>query len=175
MSNKHYVINKDFQAAMVERRLIVNKCKEEDKETPQISNYIAKCILDICNHLSYKPNFIGYSYRDEMVADAIENCFRVVDNFDSDNYKNPFAYFTQIAYFAFLRRIESEKKQAYIKGAMLADLPMDELMGLEDYDGTPLPFIEEMRQKYYFDTKDWEDKRKAKKKTKVNLEVFMEE
>lgn len=170
----HYVNNKDFMSAMVERRLAVEQCISEGKDPPIISNVIAKSIYDICNHLSYRPNFIGYSYRDEMVADAIENCLKVVDKFDSVKYNNPFAYFTQIAYYAFLRRIADEKKQAYIKGAILSELPIDELVDLEDYDGTPIDFVEELRQKYYFDTQEWENKKKSKKETKSKIEEFME-
>ena len=78
-------------------------------------NYIGECFIKIATHLSYKPNFINYTFRDDMIADGIENCIQYVDNFDPAKSKNPFAYFTQIIYFAFLRRIQKEKKQLYIK------------------------------------------------------------
>ena len=71
--------------------------------------------MKIATHLSYKPNFINYTFREEMVADGVENCLQYIDNFNPDKSKNPFAYFTQIIYFAFLRRIQKEKKYLYIK------------------------------------------------------------
>lgn len=169
----HYVVNKDFLAAIIERKKIVD-AMAEGEEKPVLSNYLAKCIFDICNHLSYKPNFIGYSYRQEMIGDALENCLRVVDNFDPAKSSNPFAYFTQIAYFAFLRRIETEKKQSYIRGKLLDELPLDELMDLEDFDGQPLDFVEQMRQNYYYDTAEYEAKKEKKKAEKdAKLEAFM--
>jgi hypothetical protein len=169
----HYVVNKDFLAAIIERKKIVD-AMAEGEEKPVLSNYLAKCIFDICNHLSYKPNFIGYSYRQEMIGDALENCLRVVDNFDPEKSSNPFAYFTQIAYFAFLRRIETEKKQSYIRGKLLDELPLDELMDLEDFDGQPLDFVEQMRQNYYYDTAEYEAKKEKKKAEKAaKLEAFM--
>lgn len=121
----HYVDNKEFLAALIEYR---NKCKEakaNGKPKPQVSNYIGECILKIANHLSYKPNFINYSYREEMISDGIENCLQYIDNFNPDKSNNPFAYFTQIIYYAFLRRITKEKKQTYIRGKMIQDLPME--------------------------------------------------
>ena len=94
---------------------LVKEAEEAGEEKPQVSNYIGECILKIANHLSYKPNFINYTYRDEMIADGIENCIMYFRNFDPDKSKNPFAYFTQIIYYAFLRRIMREKKQLYVK------------------------------------------------------------
>lgn len=107
---RHYVNNKDFYEAIV---VYKTKLRENPKTT--VPNYVGECILAICNKLSTKPNFIGYSFRDEMIADAIENCIASVDGFDPDKSNNPFAYFTQIAWNAFIRRIAKEKKQQYIK------------------------------------------------------------
>ncbi len=174
MSTNHYVVNKDFLAALVERRKLIQDYEAENKEPPMVSNYIAKCIFDICTHLSYKPNFIGYSYRQEMVGDALENCLRVVNNFDPEKSSNPFAYFTQIAYYAFLRRIETEKKQSYIRGKLLDELPLEELINMDDCDGNPGEFIEQMRQNYYYDTAEYEAKKAKKKTEKEALELFME-
>jgi DNA-directed RNA polymerase specialized sigma subunit len=78
-------------------------------------NYVAECIMKIATHLSHKPNFVNYTFREDMISDGIENCLQYVDNFDPDKSNNPFAYFTQIIYFAFIRRIQKEKKQLYIK------------------------------------------------------------
>jgi hypothetical protein len=109
-AKRHYVNNKDFYEAIV---VYKNKLKEDPNA--RVPNYIGECILAICNKLSTKPNFIGYSFRDEMIADGIENCIVSVHGFDPDKSNNPFAYFTQIAWNAFIRRITKEKKQQYIK------------------------------------------------------------
>ena len=98
------------------------KCKvaeEKEKEQPPISNYIGECFLKIATHLSYRPNFINYTYRDEMISDGIENCVQYIHNFNPEKSQNPFAYFTQIIHYAFLRRIQKEKKQLEIKNKIL--------------------------------------------------------
>lgn len=107
---RHYVNNKDFYEAIV-----VYKNKFAENPNTKIPDYVGQCILAICNKLSTKPNFIGYSFRDEMVADGIENCIASVNGFNPEKSSNPFAYFTQIAWNAFIRRISKEKKQQYIK------------------------------------------------------------
>jgi hypothetical protein len=110
----HYVDNEKFYNEIVEYK---NKCKiaaDEGKEKPLLSNYIGKCIYLIAENLSHKPRFMNYSFVDEMKSDAIENCFMYFDNFDSDKYNNPFAYFTQIIYYAFHRRINKEERNRYI-------------------------------------------------------------
>jgi hypothetical protein len=115
MATKHYVNNKTLYETMkiYNEKLIISK--ENGDAKPPIPNYIGECILLICTKLSYKPNFMNYSYRDDMIADGIENCIASVDNFNPAKSINPFAYFTQIAWNAFLRRIAKEKKQTYIK------------------------------------------------------------
>lgn len=113
--SKHYVNNKTLYTEMIKYRDLTLIAKSQNKSLPRVSNYIGEAILLICNRLSYKPNFINYSYKEEMIADGIENCIRAIDNFDPDKSNNPFAYFTQIAYNAFIRRIDKEKKQTYIK------------------------------------------------------------
>lgn len=112
---QHYVNNSDFLAAMVDYRNLVIASKNDNTDRPKMPNYIGECFIKIATHLSYKPNFINYTFRDDMIADGIENCIQYVDNFDPAKSENPFAYFTQIIYFAFLRRIQKEKKQLYIK------------------------------------------------------------
>jgi hypothetical protein len=123
---EHYVENKVFLQAMIEWK---TKCKlaeeeqkdleKEDRVRPQVTNYIGECFLKIATHLSYRPNFINYTYRDEMIADGIENCLQYCGNFDPEKSKNPFAYFTQIIYYAFLRRIAKEKKQTHVRNKMI--------------------------------------------------------
>lgn len=114
-SDNHYVDNKKLYTEMIKYINSYNEAKAEGREPPRASNYIGECIWMIANRLSTNRNFIGYTYREEMIGDAIENCLRYLHNFDPDKSKNPFAYFTQIMYYAFLRRIDKEKKQSYIK------------------------------------------------------------
>ena len=113
--SEHYVNNKEFLAAMVEYKKSVNKAKRDKVEKPPVPDYIGGCFLKIANHLSYRPNFINYTYRDDMISDGIENCLAYIDNFNPEKSNNPFAYFTQIIYYAYLRRIQKEKRQTYIK------------------------------------------------------------
>jgi hypothetical protein len=111
----YYVDNKKFLAAMTEFRQSVLDAKEAGDPRPVVPNYVAECIMKIANHLSYKPNFMNYTFRDEMICDGIENCLQYIDNFNPEKSNNPFAYFTQIIYYAFLRRIQKEKKNLYVK------------------------------------------------------------
>ena len=117
--NPHYVNNKEFHEALVEHKRKVNLSNEKNIPPPMISNYLGDCFLKIATHLSYRPNFINYTYRDEMIADGIENCLQYCGNFDPEKSKNPFAYFTQIIYYAFLRRIAKEKKQTHVRNKMI--------------------------------------------------------
>ena len=105
---------------MVEYRKSVNKAKKK-KNKPPVPDYIGECFLKIANHLSYRPNFINYTFRDDMISDGIENCLQYLDNFNPKTSNNPFAYFTQIIYYAFVRRIQKEKKQITIKQRMIQE------------------------------------------------------
>ena len=111
----HYVDNEEFFIAMCAWKKEVLEAADAGDPKPGATEYIGKCFLDIATHLSYRPNFIGYSYREEMISDGIENCLMYASNFDPAKSKNPFSYFTQIVYYAFVRRIQKEKKQQYIK------------------------------------------------------------
>ncbi len=111
----NYINNKTLYAAMIEHRTKLAESKEQEKPKPQVSNYIGESILLICNNLAKKPNFSGYTYKQDMISDGIIDCVAAVDNFNPDKTNNPFAYFTQIAWNAFIRRIAKEKKQTYVK------------------------------------------------------------
>ena len=115
----HYIDNSEFLQAMKDWKLKCEEAEEAGEEKPPVTNYIGECFLKIANGLSYRPNFINYTYRSEMVSDGIENCLQYIHNFDPDKSKNPFAYFTQIIYYAFLRRIQKEKTQQHIKNKMI--------------------------------------------------------
>ena len=114
-TSSHYINNKEFLQALIEYKKCCGDASAADESRPQIPNYIAKCFLQIATRLSYRPNFINYTYKDDMISDGIENCLAYMHNFDPDKSTNPFAYFTQIIYYAFLRRIQKEKKQQYVK------------------------------------------------------------
>ena len=126
--SEHYVNNKEFFAAMVEYKKSVNKAQKEKKNKPRVPDYIGGCFLKIANHLSYRPNFINYTFRDDMISDGIENCLQYLDNFNPEKSKNPFAYFTQIIYYAFIRRIQKEKKQIQIKSKLIANAGVENMM-----------------------------------------------
>ncbi len=114
-SQAHYVNNKEFTEAVSEYSTAVKLAESKGKTPPRMTEYIGECIYKIATRLSTRPNFINYTYRDEMICDAIENCIQYIGNFDSEKSNNAFAYITQICYYAFLRRIQKEKKQVYIK------------------------------------------------------------
>ena len=125
---QHYVDNKKFLEAMVIYKDKVNSAKENNRKKPDVTNYIGECFLKIANHLSYRPNFINYTYRDDMISDGIENCLQYMNNFDPNKSTNPFAYFTQIIYYAFIRRIQKEKKQTLVKQKMIQNAGVENIM-----------------------------------------------
>ena len=129
--NQHYVDNQKFLAAIVKYRDLVEIAKVRDKPKPRIDEYIGECFLKIATHLSYRPNFINYMYKDDMVCDGIENCIQYIDNFDPAKSKNPFAYFTQIVYFAFLRRIAKEKRQMEIRDKIIEKSGATEVFSID--------------------------------------------
>jgi hypothetical protein len=140
MSGKHYVDNKVLYTEMIKYLNKLNEAKEAGvpkEQLPRVPNYIGQAIFMIANRLSTRPNFIGYSYRDEMVSDGIENCLMYLHNFNPDKSKNPFAYFTQIIYYAFIRRIQKEQKQQYIKHkSMMNSSIMNTLVEMSPDDAT---------------------------------------
>jgi len=143
----HYVDNKKFLQAMVDWRLKVQKAEDKKRKKPVVTNYIGECFLKIANHLSYRPNFINYTYRDDMISDGIENCLQYMSNFNSEKSSNPFAYFTQIIYYAFIRRIQKEKKQQDVKAKLISntgvELMMDSLVGDDaQYKNQMLDFLQ---------------------------------
>lgn len=111
----HYVNNKTLLEEMIKYREKVILSKQNDTKKPPIPNYVGQALMLIATRVAQKPNFYSYSYKDEMISDGIENCIMYIDNFDPEKSKNPFAYFTQIIHYAFIRRIQKEKKQQYIK------------------------------------------------------------
>ena len=130
--SEHYVNNKQLLEALIVYREGVAHAKENDLPKPRITNYLGECFLKIATHLSYKPNFVNYMFRDDMISDGIENCVQYIHNFDPAKSKNPFAYFTQIIHYAFLRRIQKEKKQLEIKTKIIEKTGYDEVMVVDE-------------------------------------------
>jgi hypothetical protein len=117
--SEHYVNNKEFLAALIKYREDKEIALLQDKPKPPIPRYIGECFLKIANHLSFKPNFVNYMFKEDMISDGIENCVQYIHNFNPEKSQNPFAYFTQIIHYAFLRRIQREKRQLEIKNKIL--------------------------------------------------------
>ena len=142
---EHYVNNKELLEAMIVYRAKVAVAREKfvkkyDKEPPKsgawegkprIPNYLGECFLKIATHLSYKPNFVNYMFGEDMISDGIENCVQYIHNFNPEKSQNPFAYFTQIIHYAFLRRIQKEKKQLEIKTKIIERTGFDEVMVID--------------------------------------------
>ncbi len=167
----HYVDNKKFFNEMVIWKKAVKEAEETEEPRPPVTEYIGRCFLEIAENLSKKPNFMNYVFKDDMVGDGIENCILYAHNFDPKKSKNPFSYFTQIIYYAFLRRIEKEKKQAYIKYKM---------MKINDEDGEYTKWIRDKDFEDYnstysknlltdADLEKLEPSKKRKKRKKKNL------
>jgi len=154
--NEHYVKNADFSAAVYEWVAAVNLAKEAGEPKPMVTRYIAECFLKICEGLSHKANFVRYTFREEMVMDGVENCLRAINNYDITKITrtgkpNAFSYFTQISWYAFLRRIQKEKRQQEIKIKFINQVDIESLIASE-IDGDPASrqthaMVEEMRER----------------------------
>jgi hypothetical protein len=173
--SNHYINNADFLKALIEYQESCSLAKQENKIDPPIPNYVGECFLKIAEHLSRKPNFISYSFRDEMIADGIENCLMYFRNFDPAKSNNPFAYFTQIIYYAFLRRIMKEKRQLYVKYKATEQFGLlDEFEMFEDVDGNMKQF--ELYDNISEFIHNFEENKKKKKEEKTKgLEKFIGE
>lgn len=178
----HYVNNADFLEAIKKHQKAVAEAESCGDPKPIIPNYLGECILKIATKLANRPNFINYSYKDDMILDGIENCIMYFDNFNPEKSSNPFSYFTQIIYYAFLRRIEKEKKQSYIKGKLIRDTTVEsfETQGSDHDEDFHNSYIGFMQQHGTFD-EGFEERMKKKKKKKnkeddtITLDNFTEE
>ena len=180
----HYVNNRDFSYAVVDYVTEANKAKEAGSKKPVVPDYLAICFMKICEGLSHKPNFVRYTYRDEMVMDGVENCLKAIYNYRIDastrtGKPNAFSYFTQIAYFAFIRRIVKEKKQADIKFKFMEQANIEDFVSSIDMN-SPIDqsFLDTLREKISKikevdkQVKEFEKEEKVKKKK--GLELVME-
>ncbi len=169
---EHYVNNKDFTAAVAEYVVQIKAAKDADKTPPRMSEYIGECVYKIATRLSTRPNFINYTYRDEMICDAIENCIQYLGNFNIEKSSNAFAYVTQICYYAFLRRIQKEKKQVFIKqkSIMESDVSLESFQTIDGrYDpaltNTNVEWLKENMNHVNYEPRKTKKKTTTKKKT----------
>lgn len=172
----HYVSNADFLAAMKVYREKVLEAQASGDPPPRVPEYIGECLLKIATHLSYKSNFINYTYREDMILDGVENCLQYINNFDPTKSSNPFAYFTQIIYYAFIRKIQKEKKQTYVKNKMILEMPFEmfELQEQDEggeYTNSMMDYLRNNNDSDY----NMPKKKPAKKKAQNSLESFLEE
>ena len=182
----HYVNNKLFSQSVVDYVTLANEARDKQEDEPIITEYIGTCFLKIAEGLSHKPNFVGYTYREEMVMDAVENCIKAIMNYDvkkatRTGLPNAFAYFTQITYYAFLRRIAKEKKQQDIKEKYIDHAGAGAFMDIADHPD-PNGIVDRVRYKSQQirerDNKIKEygkelKKKRAKKKITGGLEKFL--
>lgn len=173
--SNHYVDNQKFYNEIVEYKKKVEIAKENGLEKPRLSEYIGKCIFLIAENLARRPRYMNYSFVEEMKSDAIENSLRYFDNFDTTKYDNPFAYFTQITNYAFLRRIKDEEKKRYViykkfqesildtaDASLMVDMDDNHLITSQMYDNLNV-FI-----------KNFEDKEKVKKEKRKSVREGLE-
>ena len=177
----HYVDNAVFLEAMIQYKSEYDNAKKNDLDLPQISEYLGSVFLKIAQRLSFRPNFINYAFKNDMISDGIENCLHYIHNFNPEKSNNPFAYFTQIIYYAFIRRIQKEKKQLYIKyksmqnyetmpGYMDIDyVNENNLDPIHDYKNSDFRVVVDDFVENFEKSK----KKKTIKKTESKLELFM--
>ena len=178
-TSKHYIDNKKFYTALLQYKRDIEEAKEKGLPEPKIPSYIGECLYKIATRLSLKPNFISYTYRDEMISDGLENCINYLHNFNPEKSDNPFAYFTQIIWFAFIRRIDKEKKHLYIKQKTLENFYFEGMLAEQAFDedknvtvNLDNEYMKGLVESY--DKKQAEKQRKSKAR-RVGVEKFYEE
>jgi len=188
----HYVNNAEFSQAVVEYVKTVREAKKNNEQLPVVTDYIAQCFLRIAEGLSHKSNFIRYTYREEMVMDAVENCLKAIENYNIEaatrtGKPNAFAYFTQITWFAFLRRIAKEKKQQDVKIKYLTKAGIENFVDNENGDAMSNQvvgaFVDTLRDRIDkvrtvdSEIKEYSKEEKKRKRTRIadsDLEEFMD-
>mgnify|MGYP000022743065 CR=1 FL=1 len=179
----HYVNNKQFSQAVVDYVNHVNEAKDKGEPIPTVPDYVAQCFLKIAEGLSHKANFIRYTYREEMIMDGVENCLKAITNYNVDaatrtGTPNAFSYFTQICYFAFLRRLAKEKKQQDIKFKFIESASIEDFIQFDGADefnqNIAQPFVDQLRDRIdKVKTTDNQIKEFEKKQKKKGIEFFM--
>ena len=177
----HYVDNSVFLEAMIQYKSEYDNAKKNEQDLPQISEYLGSVFLKIAQRLSFRPNFINYAFKNDMISDGIENCLHYIHNFNPERSNNPFAYFTQIIFYAFIRRIQKEKKQLYIKYKSMQNYDIiPSYMDIDKTSDVPNPVGDYKNSDFrivvdeFVDTFEKSKKKKAVvKKTESKLELCM--
>lgn len=174
LKKAHYVDNEKFLQALIDHKTQCEKAVAEGVEKPTVPRYLGECFIKIATHLSYRGNFINYSFRDEMISDAIENCFLAVEKFNHEKYKNPFAYYTQISFYAFVRRIQREKSEQTLKYKLIKNSDIESIITQEhdDADEHGRQIIDYIKRQ--IDFMDF-DKKDEPKKEKSDVNEIVEE
>lgn len=178
--NKHYIDNKRFYTEILKHKADVEKAKAEGlNQLPRIPPYIGECLFKIATRLSLKPNFVSYTFREEMISDGLENCVNYFHNFNPEKSDNPFAYFTQIIWFAFIRRIDKEKKHLYIKQKTLENFYFEGMLaeqGIGEDDRNVTVNLDNEYMKGLVESYDKKqlEKQKKSKARKLGVEKFYE-
>lgn len=181
--SNHYVDNALFLKEMTAYRHSVLEAIKENKERPRVPEYIGTCLFKIASHLARKPNFANYTFREDMVSDGVENCLLYIDNFNPEKSNNPFAYFTQIIYYAFLRRIQKEKKYMYVKyksmeneiiTALIENIGEDAVTNHLN-EGVHDSYADQFIREFITAFEDVKKKKVAARKKKQGITKFMEE
>lgn len=181
LPSAHYVDNATFFEAIKEYQNRVRECANSNTPVPRIPEYIGECFLRIATKFSFvnngKMSFVNYTYRDDMILDGIENCIRAIHSFDPTKGSNPFSYFTQIIFFAFLRRIDKEKKQTKIRNALISNMDIDSFNTQDQDDDTEYrnSFVEYVKANMELDENMFVLAKKSKKQhrsTSTDLQDF---
>lgn len=152
--NAHYIDNKKFFAEIKEWKILWDQAVLDGAPKPQCTNYLGECFVKISNHLAYKSNFVNYTFRDEMILDGIENCLRYADRFNPEKSNNPFAYFTQITYYSFIRRIKKEARQTETKLNYLASIDLQQLLDEIEGDSGNYEYLKWVQEQIDSNAKD---------------------
>ena len=179
-AGKHYIDNKKFYTALLQHKKNIEEAKQNGLPDPRIPPYIGECLFKIATRLSLKPNFIGYTFRDEMISDGLENCINYFNNFNPEKSDNPFAYFTQIIWFAFIRRIDKEKKHLYIKQKTLENFYFEGMLAEQGFGEDDRNVTVNLDNEYMkglvesYDKKQAEKQKKSKAQKQEGVEKFYE-
>jgi len=173
IKTNHYVDSKLFKEAMIKQVELYKNSEEK----PQVTDYIAKCFLDISTHLAYRRNFSGYSYKEEMIMDGVEVCLRYWHNYNPEKGP-PFAYFNRLCWQAFVNRIKKEKHEQKIKGRLILEYSVDSLF--EDSDDMESDInnhvIEYIKENSFIDmTEEPVRKKREVPYVRSGVEIFMAE
>ena len=160
-SPAHYINNKEFFQAMKDWKIEWDSAVAKGEPTPRCTNYLGECFVKISNHLAYKSNFVNYTFRDEMILDGIENCLRYADRFNPEKSNNPFAYFTQITYYSFVRRIKKEARQSETKLRYLQSIDLQQLLDEIEGDSGNYEYLNWVQEQLDQNARDREELKKS--------------